>query len=82
MLFIADEIASGVDAEEDEKQNRESPQRRPSVAEERQRDSDDGGQSEHHSYIYKYMEEKYAQYAVAIYSSEAMRLSFCKTDES
>ena len=38
-----DEIAAGVEAEEDEKQDGEAPQRGTAVAEEGQRDADDGG---------------------------------------
>ena len=45
--------ALAVDAEEYCKEDSEAPERGASVAEERERDADNGGDSQYHSYINK-----------------------------
>ncbi len=43
--------AVGVDAQQDEEQEGEAPERRAAVTEEWQRDADYGAHSEHHAYV-------------------------------
>ena len=79
MAYIEDrdyiEMNEPTDYYKDEKENRESPQRRSSVAEERQRNTDYRRQSQHHSHVDENMEEENAQYAIAIHPAETERLS-------
>ena len=56
MNLFPHEIAASIDAEEDEEQQCEAPNRRSTVAEEGQGNADDGCKSQHHTHIDKYME--------------------------
>ena len=75
------EVAPGVDAEEDEEQQRESPKRGATVAEEGERDADDRCEAQHHSHIDEHMEEEDAQHAIAVDAPEAEGLSLGQLDE-
>ena len=52
-------MATGIDAQEDEKQQGESPQRRTPIRKERQGNAYHRGQSQHHAYIDEDMEQEY-----------------------
>ena len=75
MSVVADEITPCIDTEEDEQQYGKSPQRRPTITEERQRYAYHRGETEHHSHIYEHMEEEYAQDTISVNTSETMWLS-------
>ena len=77
----SDQVASGIDAQENEQQEREAPEVGATVGEEGQGDADDGCEAEHHSYVDEHMEEEHAGHAVAVDSPEFIRLSLGKVDE-
>ena len=68
------EVSTGIYAEEYKEEEGKSPETGASITEERQWDSDDRSQSEHHSHIDKDVEKEYAQDAIAIDSPEFIRL--------
>ena len=65
----------GIDAQQDEKEKGESPQRGAAVAEEGEWDTDDWTQTYNHTYIDSDMEYEIAGYAISIDSSEHSRLA-------
>ena len=65
-----------VNTQENKQQDGEAPQRRATIAEERQGDTNHRGQSQHHSHIDKYVEQEDTQHRLAIHPSETVRLSF------
>ena len=69
------EVSTGIYAEEYKEEEGKSPETGASITEERQWDSDDRSQSEHHSHIDKDVEKEYAQDAIAIDSPEFIWLS-------
>lgn len=75
-------IAAGIDAQEDEEQDGEAPQRGASVAEEGQGNADDGRQTQHHTHIDEDMEEEHRQDTIAIHTPERIGLSFSQMDEA
>lgn len=75
-------MAAGVDAEEDEEEEGEAPERRAAVGEEGQGDADDGGQAEHHADVDEDMEEEDGEDAVAIDAAEGGGLALRQVDEA
>ena len=71
-----------VNAEEDEEENGEPPQRGAAVAEERQGDAYHGGKPEDHADVYEDMEEENAQDAIAIDLAELERLALGDMDKT
>ena len=76
------QIAAGIDTQEDEKKEGEAPERGTTIAEERQRDTNDGRQAEHHADIDKDVEEEDAQNTVAVDTPEGVRLAFRQVNEA
>ena len=58
-MLRAHEIAPGIDAQEDEEQEGETPERRATIAEERQGYADDGREPQHHAHIDEDMEQEH-----------------------
>ena len=77
----ASAFASGVDAQEDEKQERETPKRRAAVGKERQRDADDGGDAQHHADVDEHVEEQDRKHRIAEHAPEGRRLPLGQGDE-
>ena len=77
----ADQIAARVEGKEDEEQERKAPERGAAVAEEGQRDADDGRQPQHHADIDEDVEEEDAEHTVAVDAPEAVGLSLGQMDE-
>lgn len=75
-MSLSYQVPTRIDTEEDEEENRKAPQRRASVTEERQRDSDDRRQAQYHSHIYEYVEQEDSRHTIAVHSPELERLSF------
>ena len=69
-------VAPGIDAQEDEQQDGEPPQRRTAVTEERQRDAYDRHQAQHHADVDQKMKEQDAQHRVTVDTPEGRRLPF------
>ena len=59
-------LARGVNLEEKCEHEREAPERRASIAEEGERDADDGYQPQHHTHIDHEVKEEDARQAVPI----------------
>ena len=72
----------GVDAEEDEKEDGEAPERRAAVAEKGQGDADHGGESEHHADVDDEVKEDDGGYTVTVDAPEKGVLSLGQRDES
>ena len=68
----------GVDANEDEQQDGEAPQRGAAVAEEREGDADDRRQTEHHADVDEQVEQEDAYQRIAVDTPEAVGLPFGK----
>ena len=68
-------LAPGVNAQEDEEQDGESPQRRTAIAEERQRNADNRRQAQHHTYINEQVEQEDAKNGIAINTAKGRRLT-------
>ena len=62
------QISSGINPQEDEEQDGETPKRTTSITEERQRNTDNRCQAEHHAHIDKQVEEEHTQHAISIHS--------------
>ena len=78
----AREVTAGIYSQEDEQENRETPQRRATVAEEGQGDADDRCQTQHHAHIDKHMEEEDTEYRIAIHASETVGLPFRQMNQA
>lgn len=76
------EITSGINPQEDEKQDGEAPEGRTSVAEKWQGNAYHGRKAEHHAHVYEHVEQENAQYAIAVNASELERLALRKLDEA
>ena len=63
-------LARGVDLEKECEHEREAPERGASIAEEGERDADDGYQSQYHTHIEHKVKEQDACQAVAVDSPE------------
>ena len=67
--------------QKNKEQNRESPQRRTSVAKERQRNSNNRHDADHHPDIYQQVKQKYAHNTISIHASECSGLAFRQCDK-
>lgn len=81
-LTLGHQVTSGIEGEEDEEEESESPQRRASVAEERQRYADDRREAEHHAYVDKDMEEEDREDTISIDTGKGGGLPLGKMDET
>ena len=70
-------FAAGIDAQKDEEHEREAPEGGTAIAEERQRDADDGHKAHHHAHIDEHVEEEDAGDAVAVDAPEFGGLPLC-----
>ena len=76
-----DQVATGIDAQEDEEQQGKAPKRTASVTEEGQGDADDRCKTQYHAHIDEDVEEENAQHTIAIDSAELEWLSLRQNDE-
>ena len=74
-------LACGIDSQEDEEQDGESPKRRTTVAEEGQRNANNGCETDDHSDVDEHVEQQDAHDAVAIDAPISVVLEFGKVDE-
>lgn len=75
-------FASGINAQEDEQEQGETPEGRTAVGEERQRNTDDGGKPCDHPYVDEDVEEKDGEHRIAKDAAESGGLSFGQHDKS
>ena len=59
IVLVAYQIATSINAKENEKKKGETPERRTTIAEKWQRNAYHRGQAQHHAYIDEDMEEEY-----------------------
>ena len=71
-----------IEFDEYEEQYGECQQRRASVREKRQRDTDNGHYAEHHTDIYDKMKSEYPYHTITIHSREYARLPFAQIDNT
>ena len=71
-----------VNPQEGEEQNRESQERRTTIAEEWQRNSNDWNKTDYHANIYGKVKEEYRCKGVSVGSSKPVLLSFGKCYET
>ena len=75
-------MATCINTQENKEEQREAPQRRAAIGEERQRNTNNGRQTQHHAYIDKDMEQEYGQHTITINSAKGLGLSLGQMDES
>ena len=69
-------------AEEDEKQDGESPEGGASVTEEGERDADYGSESDNHADIDEDMKEQDAKHTITVDTRKGVRLAFCQIEQA
>ena len=74
--------AVGVDAQQDEQQDGEAPQRRAAIAEERQRDADDGAQADNHADVDGEVEDEVGGDAVGIHAGKGRVVALGQRDDA
>lgn len=67
--------SAGINPQKNEQQDGKSPKRRPTITEERKRNTNNGSKSEYHTHIYEKMEEDNAHDTVSVHPSEASMLT-------
>jgi hypothetical protein len=75
-------LATGVDAEEDEEEEGEAPERRAPVTEEGQGDPNHGDEPQHHPDIDEEMEEEDRGHTIAIDPPELRHLALGECDDA